>query len=44
VRRAAHALVEEGYLLAEDLELVVDQASERYGLFGKGVPALAAED
>ena len=32
VQRAAHALVEDGYLLAEDLGFVVDQASERYDL------------
>jgi hypothetical protein len=38
VRRAAHALVEEGHLLAEDLELVVDQASERYQLLHEGLP------
>lgn len=30
VRRAVQALVEEGYLLAEDLDFVVDQAAERY--------------
>ena len=44
VRRAAHTLVEEGHLLAEDLELVVRQASERYDLLAAGVPALAVED
>jgi len=32
VRRAAQALVADGYLLAEDLELVVSQASQRYEL------------
>jgi hypothetical protein len=32
IRRAANALVEEGYLLAEDLDFVVDQAAERYEL------------
>ena len=32
VQRAAHALLEDGYLLAEDLGFVVDQASERYDL------------
>jgi len=32
VRRVAQALVAEGYLLAEDLELVVSQASQRYEL------------
>ena len=35
VQRAAHALVEDGYLLAEDLGFVVDQASERYDLCGE---------
>jgi len=44
VRRAAHTLIEEGHLLAEDFELVVVQASERYDLLAAGVPALAAED
>ena len=33
VRRAAQALVDEGYLLAEDIERVVEQSSERYDLF-----------
>jgi hypothetical protein len=32
VRQAAQALVVGGYLLAEDLELVVSQASQRYDL------------
>jgi len=32
VQQAAQALVAEGYLLAEDLELVVSQASQRYEL------------
>jgi hypothetical protein len=32
VRRVAQALVAEGYLLTEDLELVVSQASQRYEL------------
>ena len=43
-RRAANTLVEEGYLLAEDLELVVVQASERYDLLAEGMPALSTED
>ena len=30
VRQAAQQLVEDRYLLAEDLELLVDQAAERY--------------
>ena len=33
VRRASQALVDEGYLLSEDLEGVVEQASRRYDLF-----------
>ena len=33
VRRAALFLVDEGYMLAEDLEKLVQQASERYDLF-----------
>lgn len=33
VRQAAQALIDEGYLLAEDLETVVDQAAQRYDLF-----------
>jgi hypothetical protein len=32
VRQEAQRLMDEGYLLAEDLELVVGQASRRYGL------------
>jgi hypothetical protein len=32
VRQAAQRLIDEGYLLAEDLELVVGQASRRYEL------------
>ncbi len=34
VRQAAQHLVEDGYLLAEDLELLVDQAAERFGVAG----------
>ena len=33
VRKAAQTLVDEGYLLEEDLEVVAEQASERYDLF-----------
>ena len=33
VRRAAQTLVDEGYLLAEDLNTVTEQASQRYDLF-----------
>jgi hypothetical protein len=36
VRHAAHVLIQEGYLLAEDLEFVVDQAAERYQLLHEG--------
>ena len=45
VRRAANALVEEGYLLAEDLDFVVDQAAERYQLLREAVrePLSAAD-
>jgi hypothetical protein len=32
VRQAALHLIDEGYLLAEDLELVIGQASRRYEL------------
>jgi hypothetical protein len=35
VRQAAQRLVEDGYLLAEDLELVVDQAAERFDAFAQ---------
>ena len=44
VRRAARALVDEGYLLSEDLEGVVEQASRRYDLFTSGVKAHQAAD
>ena len=33
VQQAAKALVEQGYLLAEDLPTVTEQASQRYDLF-----------
>jgi hypothetical protein len=32
MRQEAQRLIDQGYLLAADLELVVDQASRRYGL------------
>ena len=35
VRQAAQQLVEDGYVLAEDLELLVDQAAERYDVFAR---------
>ena len=34
VRQAAQQLIEQGYLLAEDLDGVVEQAAERYEAFG----------
>jgi hypothetical protein len=37
VRQAAHSLVDQRYLLAEDMELVVEQASQRYDLFASPV-------
>jgi len=33
VRQAAQHLIAEGYLLGEDLELVVDQAADRFDVF-----------
>ena len=33
VKQAAEALVQQGYLLAEDLPTVTEQASQRYDLF-----------
>ena len=33
VQQAAEALVQQGYLLAEDLPTVAEQASQRYDLF-----------
>ncbi len=44
VRQAAQELVDEGHLLAEDMDLVVGQASERYDLFRGRVGAAAADD
>jgi hypothetical protein len=35
VRQAAQQLVEDGYLLAEDLVLLVDQAAERFDVFAR---------
>jgi hypothetical protein len=35
-------LINEGYLLAEDLELVVDQESRRYGLLAVAREPVAA--
>jgi len=42
VRQEAQRLVDEGFLLAEDLELVVGQASRRYELLGPVREAVAA--
>ena len=44
VRKAAQTLVVEGYLLEEDVEVVVDQASERYNLFRKPAKEPQAAD
>jgi hypothetical protein len=44
VRRAAQALADEGYLLAEDIETVAEQASERYDLFRNRVSEAQAAD
>ena len=44
VRKAAQTLVEEGYLLEEDLELVIEQASQRYDLFRGAVKEPHAAD
>jgi hypothetical protein len=44
VRHEALRLIDEGYLLSEDLELVVGQASQRYALLAAaGIPAAVAE-
>ena len=45
VRHAAQTLIDEGYLLHEDLERVVEQASQRYDLFRKvvGEPSVAGD-
>ena len=42
VRQEAQRLIGEGYLLAEDLELVVDQTSRRYGLLAVAREPVAA--
>jgi hypothetical protein len=42
VRQEARRLIDEGYLLAEDLEIVVDQASRRYGLLAAAREPVAA--
>jgi hypothetical protein len=42
VQRAAEALVQQGYLLAEDLPTVTEQASQRYDLFQRRATVSAA--
>jgi hypothetical protein len=42
VKQAAEALVQQGYLLAEDLPRVAEQASQRYDLFRGRVSAAKA--
>ena len=42
VRREARGLVDAGYLLAEDLEFVIDQASRRYDLLAPAQERVAA--
>ncbi len=39
VRQAAETLVQQGYLLAEDVPTVTEQAAQRYDLFQSWVPA-----
>ena len=42
VQQAAEALVQRGYLLAEDLPTVLEQASQRYDLFQRRASVSAA--
>jgi hypothetical protein len=42
VRAAAHALVDDGYLLADDVSTAVQDASERYDALVRGVRDLQA--
>jgi hypothetical protein len=42
VQQAAEALVQQGYLLAEDLPTVMEQAFQRYDLFQSRVSVSAA--
>ena len=44
VREAARTLVEEGYLLAEDMELVREQAAQRYDVFRGGAKEAEVAD
>ncbi len=43
-RNAALVLVEERYLLADEVDLVVDQAAQRYDLLHQQVPQAQAAD
>ena len=43
VQQAAEALVQQGYLLAEDLPTITDQACQRYDLFRSRVSVAAGE-
>jgi len=43
-RNAALVLVEERYLLADEVDLVVDQAAQRYDLLHQQVPQAQATD
>jgi hypothetical protein len=42
VRKAAEALVNEGYLLGDDVHTVLEQAAHRYDLLSSHVPAVQA--
>jgi len=42
IRREALSLIDAGHLLAEDLELIVDQASRRYELLASALEPVAA--
>ena len=44
MRNAAQDLVDDRYLLAEEIELVVDQAAQRYDLLQQQVPQAQAAD
>ena len=44
MRQEAQRLIDQGYLLAADLELVVDQASRRYGLLAAAREPVAVSD
>ena len=44
VRQAAHTLIEEGYLLADELELLVEHATERYNFLFQNVVSAQPAD